>query len=584
MNSSISDRAAAILRDHPSGLTSDVLSKQLFGAAGGVWHTLLMRELAGEPFVYREDTWRVEEPEVETADIFAVHIETTGQDASKNGLVALSACRIVEGRADAVFHTFVNPERRLPGWLADRLGVEEDLGDHAPGAGEALHDFAEFVGNAPLVGLDISAKLAFLQYKLKELGIPVLKNPTIELLPAIQKESGEGRKPTLERAASRLGVPVGKRYRGANEVRLIAAVWLGANEEKPAARTDVAAPLDAIARAILDSPGTPGVYVFRDGEDVAIYVGKAKRLKQRLLSYVGRPAEHNRRLLGLRKETARVEILATVNDLDAHLLELTLLDRLSPRYNVAKKQNAGNRYLRLSQTEAYPKIVRSAAAGDFGPFDSVSRAGATAKMATEIFRLRTCSRKLDGAKRKPRPPCALLEADRCLGPCVPGASRDAYRRQVARAAAFLGGERKTAIDELQRRSKDALAAGDGQRAGELFALLRSVANQDSSDVLSAPYDPAEVAFLLNSDDSGKLYVIRRRKLVVEEPLENVSSGLLKERLGSDPDPEGRRGTLAARWLNQNKHLATLIPFAAEHDDDFVTRFILDRVERRSPWV
>lgn len=500
-----------------------------------------------DPRFEREDGgWRLADA-APRGDLVAVAIETTGQDPARAALVQIAACRVEDGRIGPAFQTVINPERRLPGWLAERLGVDPGVGDDAPTLGEALDEFREFLGDGTLVGLDIGWTLRFLNVQCRRAGRRPIFNPVRDLLPEAAKSFGHA-KPTLGTLAAWLGISAVRRHRGDSDARLIAAIALRLNASDP---TPVSSRLVEMAGL---APDAPGVYLFCDETGQPLYIGKAKRLRARVQSYLTRPADHERDLSGLRAMSASLDWQTTPDDLAATLLEAELIEAHQPRFNTQRRTAPAPALLELSPHEPFPRLRRVAEPGPgrFGPFASGAVAAREAALLRQIFPLRTCVRKIGVARKtKPRPPCSLLELGRCLGPCTGNLPVAHYSAIVRQASAFLGGDRRVGLAALQSRAQQAAARGDRAEADRLLALLRTLATRWSGDLLAPPFDPANVAIRLGS----QCYVVIEGLLRWAGPL----AELAEERLLPADDLAKRGGVLAGRWLTTNRRMARLAP-------------------------
>src|SRR5512136_26155 len=205
-------------------------------------------------------------------------------------------------------------------------------------------------------------------------------------------------------------------------------------------------------------PVSPGVYLYRDASRKIIYVGKAKSLRNRVRSYFqeGRPLDPKTdRLVS---EIADVECIVTDSEVEALILESTLVKKNQPRYNVNLKDDKSFPYLKLTVGESFPRIfitrrIKKDGALYFGPFLPASYARRTLKLINKYFRLRTCNLEIDGTL--PRP-CLDYQMKRCLGPCVAGlCTREEYARAVEDVRLLLSGKTDELIGQLEQRMNDA---------------------------------------------------------------------------------------------------------------------------------
>ncbi len=205
-------------------------------------------------------------------------------------------------------------------------------------------------------------------------------------------------------------------------------------------------------------PIEPGVYLYKNAQGKIIYIGKARSLRQRVRSYFqeNRPLDSKTRHLVA--EIADLEYIVTDSEVEALILESTLVKKNQPRFNVNLKDDKSFPYLKLTVNEAYPRIfitrrIKKDGALCFGPFLPASYARNTLKLVNKYFKLRACNLEIDGAM--PRP-CLDYQMKRCLGPCVAGLCTKAeYDRAVEDVKLLLSGKSDELIRQLERRMAEA---------------------------------------------------------------------------------------------------------------------------------
>ncbi|MDD5718096.1 MAG: excinuclease ABC subunit UvrC [Candidatus Krumholzibacteria bacterium] len=214
---------------------------------------------------------------------------------------------------------------------------------------------------------------------------------------------------------------------------------------------------NATARPALEAklrllPDSPGVYLHKDDRGRVLYVGKAKRLKDRVRSYFQAGSEHEPKTAELVRHVADVDYIATADEVDALVIESQLIKEYRPRYNVRLKDDKQYPYLRISLGETFPRlsVVRRVAADGaryFGPYTDVRAMRETLKFAAGCFQVRTCS--LDLPDRTVSRPCLDHQIGRCTAPCVDLVSPSAYCLQVRQLIAFLDGQDRALLSELK---------------------------------------------------------------------------------------------------------------------------------------
>jgi excinuclease ABC subunit C len=227
-----------------------------------------------------------------------------------------------------------------------------------------------------------------------------------------------------------------------------------------------------LSEKTLNLPASPGVYLFKDASGRVLYVGKAKRLSQRVRSYLSEDdAEPKQR--ELMAEAVDLDVILTDTEVEAVLLEATLIRQHRPHYNILLKDDKSFPYVRIGVNEEYARLsvtrqVRSDGARYLGPFTDVKLLRRTLREVRRIFPVRTC-RNFEDYRRANRP-CLYYHIKRCVGPCFSRAAvqPDEYRALVEGLILFLTGRDEELLTRL-RQDMDAAAA---ERRYEVAARRR----------------------------------------------------------------------------------------------------------------
>jgi excinuclease ABC subunit C len=211
-------------------------------------------------------------------------------------------------------------------------------------------------------------------------------------------------------------------------------------------------------------PKSPGVYLYKNAAGKIIYIGKAKNLRNRVRSYfqAGRAGviSYEIKTAELIRQIADVEIIVTDNEVEAFILEATLVKQHQPYFNYKLKDDKSYPHLKLTINEPFPKCVitrriQNDGALYFGPFLPASMARRTIDLINRTFQLRTCDIEIDG--KAPRP-CLEYHIKRCLGPCVKGLCTPAeYQEAVRDVRMLLEGRNTELADQLAKRMEHASA-------------------------------------------------------------------------------------------------------------------------------
>src|SRR6476659_5541176 len=207
-------------------------------------------------------------------------------------------------------------------------------------------------------------------------------------------------------------------------------------------------------------PDAPGVYIFKGARGKVLYVGKARSLKKRLASYFTKGTDSSKTDALLRTWTD-VETIVTNTNLEALLLENTLIKRHRPRYNICLRDDTTYPYIKVTTGEPWPRAFVTRRVQDDGHSSSGPFWGGLARrimrMITRHFQIRTCSIEIDG--KLPRP-CLYYDLHACLGPCVAGlTTKEAYDEAVRDVILFLQGK-NTELSRSLKRKMDGASAGE----------------------------------------------------------------------------------------------------------------------------
>jgi len=247
--------------------------------------------------------------------------------------------------------------------------------------------------------------------------------------------------------------------------------------ENPAPRGVLARGVEVIADALKRLPGSPGVYRMLNKSGDALYVGKARNLKKRVTAYtqIGKLPERLRRMVA---ETTQLEIVTTNTEVEALLLEINLIKRLMPRYNVLLRDDKSFPYILITGDHAAPQIAKHRGArarkGDYyGPFASAGAVHRTITALQRAFLLRSCNDSVFASRTRP---CLLYQIKRCSAPCTGRISLEDYGQLVQQAKDFLSGKSRDVQARLAGDMQAASDALDFERAGAIRDRLRALAH------------------------------------------------------------------------------------------------------------
>jgi excinuclease ABC subunit C len=241
----------------------------------------------------------------------------------------------------------------------------------------------------------------------------------------------------------------------------------------------------AIEAALLTMPLSPGVYRMLDAKGDALYVGKARSLKKRVMAYT-QPVRLDERLRRMVNETASMEVITTHTEAEALLLEANLIKRLKPRFNIVLRDDKSYPWVMLTEDHPYPQIAKHRGAqvrkGSYwGPFASAWAVNQTVTAMQRVFLMRSCADTVFANRTRP---CLLFQIKRCSAPCVGRISEADYAKLVGQAKAFLGGKSATVQRELAAEMEHAAEALEYEHAAAVRDRIRALTFVQGSDVVN----------------------------------------------------------------------------------------------------
>jgi len=322
-------------------------------------------------------------------------------------------------------------------------------------------------------------------------------------------------------------------------------------------------------------PASPGVYLMKDAGGSILYVGKAANLRSRVRSYFAAGQKLSPKLERMVSRVSDLDFFITASEQEALILELNLIKRHRPRYNVRLKDDKTFPYLKIDINHDWPRVYvtrRLVENGGryFGPFASAKSVRQTLKVLRDIFPFRSCSRTITGTDSRP---CLDYHIKHCLAPCIGAVSKEEYSEVIKQIVLFLEGRQERVSRELKRQMEQAAEALNFEKAARLRdrieAVERVIEGQRIATTVRGELDA--IAF---AQDGNQAYVqvffVRSGKLVgresftldgtrSEEPSQIMAS-FIKQFYSQAPHippllllqhPVADRGTIE-RWLESRR--------------------------------
>jgi excinuclease ABC subunit C len=314
-----------------------------------------------------------------------------------------------------------------------------------------------------------------------------------------------------------------------------------------------------------EAPEKPGVYRFQDRKGQDIYVGKARDIRRRVLSYFGRQ-DLAERTLNMLQRARRLEFTVTASEAEAFILENTLIKRLRPRFNVLLRDDKTYPYLKLTTGEKWPRIelTRRVREGDghsyFGPFMGQRMARKLMDLARTHFQVRTCQIEIDG--KLPRP-CLYYHMRACLGPCVDGLTTpEDYAEVVDELRLFLAGRRKQLLRRLEKSMWKASEREDFELAARYRDVLAVVKRLgERQDVERPGRGEADVLAIWTDGEHATVCVLPYREGRLVDKREFHFEGV------GDVGPAELAVSFLAQYYEANPSIPRRLELAQKLDDD-----------------
>lgn len=463
-----------------------------------------------------------------------VDLETTGGSAAEHGITEIGAVKVRGGEVLGTFGTLVNPGMSIPPLIAALTGITDALVASAPRIDGVLPAFLEFAGDAVLVAHNAPFDIGFLKAACAAHGF-TWRHPRVVDTARIARTAlhrDEVRNCKLATLAAHFRATVQPTHRALDDALATTDVLHALLERVAGLGVQTIDDLTAFSgrvstaqrtkRHLADGlPTGPGVYLFRDQQGRALYVGTTSRsIRARVRTYFT-ASETRRRMSEMIAIADRVDAISCSTALEARIRELRLIASEEPRYNRRSTRPHRESWLKVT-AEAHPRlsVVREVrddeadGARYLGPFRSSQVANDAADALALAFGIRTCRTALPRNPRTDVPGCALADIGRCLAPCARGRDTDGYAERVAALRGAFDGDLEPVIALVEQRMR---ALADEERFEEARAWrerLSSVvhASLRRHRIASLAAQPELVAGRPTQEGGWELHVIRHGTL------------------------------------------------------------------------
>jgi excinuclease ABC subunit C len=330
---------------------------------------------------------------------------------------------------------------------------------------------------------------------------------------------------------------------------------------------------DTIKARLQAVPESPGVYLFRDARTQVIYVGKALRLRDRLRQYFTPGYAETARVSELVRRATDFEFITTANEVEALVLENSLIKNYRPRFNIRLKDDKNYLYLKLPVTEAFPRVhysrrVQNDGALYFGPYTSALSLRSTVKSIRQLLPFRTCSDDIF----KQGKVCLDFHIKRCPGPCERRISSEDYKARINEVALFMEGRSDLLVRELEDRMQSAADKLDFENAARYRDKLHSIERiADRQKVLTRGRDDQDIVAYARSGNDVFVEVayVRQGRMVGHD-------GHALDGAGDATEPELLRGFMLQYYSSATHVPRTVILPGQVEEPDLITGWLAEK--------
>jgi excinuclease ABC subunit C len=273
---------------------------------------------------------------------------------------------------------------------------------------------------------------------------------------------------------------------------------------------------------ILDNlPQKPGCYLMKDEAGKVIYVGKAVNLRSRVRSYFQSGADRDPKTGKLVRHIADIEWILVGSELEALILEMNLIKRYRPHYNIRLKDDKRFPYILVHWTDPFPKVTITRTMerdGNryFGPYTSVWAVHQTLDLLRRIFPYLTCNREISGTDSRA---CLWYDLKLCTAPCIGAVGQEEYRRMIDDLCRFLSGEIDEVVADVEKKMQQASEELHYEQAARMRDRLQAIhAVMERQKIVSSTRTDSDVIALARQDGDAcvQVFIIRAGRLIGRE--------------------------------------------------------------------
>lgn len=226
-------------------------------------------------------------------------------------------------------------------------------------------------------------------------------------------------------------------------------------------------------------PAEPGVYLMKDENDKVIYVGKAISLKNRVRQYFQSSKNHTSKVKSMVKNIYKFEYIITDSELEALILECSLIKQYRPKYNVLLRDDKTYPYIKVTVNEEYPRILKvrqviKDKSKYFGPYTNITAVNDTLEIIRNTYPIRTCNIDIEKAIKNNMRPCLNKHIKKCVGPCTGDVSKEDYNKMIEEIILFLSGKEEKLVELLKEKMNECAMRFNFEEAAIYRDKIRSL--------------------------------------------------------------------------------------------------------------
>jgi excinuclease ABC subunit C len=280
--------------------------------------------------------------------------------------------------------------------------------------------------------------------------------------------------------------------------------------------------LEKLQGILATLPTKPGCYIYRNAEGTIIYIGKAINIKNRVRSYFHSDSSHDNKTRRLVRDIADIEWIVVGSELEALILEMNLIKKHRPKYNIRLKDDKRYPYIKIHWNEPFPKVTVTRQMVDdgsryFGPYTSAWAVYQTLEVLRKIFPYLTCDREITG--NDPRA-CLYYDIKLCTAPCIGAINQQGYRQMISDLMEFLSGHSEGIIKRIQDDMQKASDEMRFEKAAALRDQLKAMQSiiERQKIVFGSDYEDSDVIAMAREDGEAcvQIFFIRGGKLIGRE--------------------------------------------------------------------